>query len=559
MDGSLGLSWQPDPERLTLGRFLDDVAARHAERVALRAWEPDEAAWKTLSFEELQTEARRVAKGLVAAGVVKGARVAVLMPNRPEWVVCAFAASLVGAVLVPINTFATPQELDYILRHSDASVLILQSRMLKNDFAGDLCARHPGIAEAEPGRIRLPALPQLRRVICLNGKSDFESLADLVAGGADISDALLEAIGEEVVPSDDGILIYTTAHPKGVLHMQRAAVIQSWRFGESMDIGSEDRVLTAQPFFWTAGICMSLGSSLAGGATLVLEQHFDAARYLELIEQERITTLHAWPHQEKALAEHPDAKTRDITSLRKVEFSSPMAALAGLEKDEWGTYGSYGLSETFTICSSLPARTEAALRSGTSGLPLPGMTLKIVDSETGADLPEPGRKGEIAVKGATFMRGYYKVEPERYLDENGFFQTQDGGHFDEDGYLHWSGRLSNLIKTGGANVSPLEIQAACESHPAVRVAQALGIPHPVLGEAIVLCVVVRADQVLDEATLRAHLREQLAAYKRPRVILFYAADELEYTSNQKVQVQPLKEKTLARMAAEGIEIDGVRY
>ncbi len=561
-DRSLGLAWQPDAERYTLGRFLEDVASRHGGREALRAFDAQTDVWQSMSYEALRAEARKVAKGLIGAGVVKGARVALLMPNRPEWVVCAFAAGLVGAVLVPVNTFATPQELDYILRHGDASLLILQPSMSGHAFLSDLRERHPEIASAPKGAIRLPALPQLRRVVCLEESESLESLDGLIQLGEGVSDALLDAIGEEVTPADDAILIYTsgtTAHPKGVLHMHRAAVIQSWRFGEGMEIAPEERVLTAQPFFWTAGIAMSLGASLAGGATLVLEQRFDAERFLALIEEQGITTLHAWPHQEKAMAEHPAAKTRDLTSLRKVEFASPMAALAGIEKDEWGTSGSYGLSETFTICSFLPARTEATLRSGTSGRPLPGMRLKIVDSETGEDLTAPQSKGEIAVKGATFMRSYYKVEPEDYLDENGFFRTRDGGHFDAEGYLHWSGRLSNLIKTGGANVSPLEIQDACESHPAVRVAQALGIPHPVLGEAIVLCVVARADQPLDEAALGAHLRERLAAYKRPKVILFYGADELDYTATQKIQVAPLKEKTLARLASEGIEIDGVRY
>jgi fatty-acyl-CoA synthase len=276
------------------------------------------------------------------------------------------------------------------------------------------------------------------------------------------------------------------------------------------------------------------------------------------MESEKATTLHAWPHQEKALAEHPSAARRDLACLRKVEFSSPMAALAGVEEDVWGTYGSYGMSETFTLASSLPAWTPADLRAETSGKPLPGMQLRILDVETGEPVTA-GESGEIAVKGATFMRGYYKMEPEHFLDGEGFFHTQDGGFMDPDGYLHWKGRLSNLIKTGGANVSPLEIENALASRSDIKIALAVGVPHPVLGEAIVLCAVPAAGAELDAEEIRGFLRGQVAAYKVPRKVLFFGADDLEFTGTQKVQVGPLRDAALARLEGESVEIQGHRY
>ncbi len=559
------LALQPDPERLTLGRFLDDIAARHGERIALRFQPSAGAVWQEYTHRALRDAARQLARGLIGAGVVKGARVAVLMPNRPEWAIAAFAVGLAGGVLVPLNTYATSSERDYILRHSDASLLLMQSELRNHDFVGDLLADHPAIAHGEAGRIRCEALPHLRRVVCLDvreRRGAIEPWCDLLALGDDVPDALLDAASAEVTPSDDGILIYTsgtTAHPKGVLHRQRAAVIQSYRFAELMGLSPEDVVLTAQPFFWTAGIAMSLGAALAAGAPLIVEPVFVPERYLALIESERVTTLHAWPHQEKAMAEHAEARTRILTSLQKIEHSSPLAPLAKLSVDDWGTYGSYGLSETFTLASALPASAPAELRHATSGRPLPGMRLRIVDPDTGAPVAAVGDKGEIAVQGATLMRGYYKVAPELFLDEDGYFHTQDGGSFDPDGYLHWSGRLSNLIKSGGANVSPLEIERALEGHADLLIAQAVGVPHPVLGEVIVLCAVRRPGATLDEATLRAGLRERLAAYKVPRRVLFFSPDELSYTANQKLQVGPLRELALRRLSEEGAEIDGVRY
>jgi len=565
MPDRLAFVSSPDADRLTLPRFLDDVAARHGERIALRFQPEPDGAWQAWHYEALRDASRALARGLIGAGVVKGARVAVWMPNRPEWAIAAFAVALAGGVLVPVNTYATSTERDYILRHSDASLLLMQAGLLKHDFVGDLLADHPSIAKGAPGRIRCEALPHLRRVVCLDEperRGGIEPWADLLVQGDDVSDALLDAASAEVTPSDDGILIYTsgtTAHPKGVLHRQRAAVIQSHRFAELMGLTGDDLVLSAQPFFWTAGIAMSLGAALAAGAPLIVEPVFVPERFLSLIETERVTTLHAWPHQEKAMAEHPDAARRDLTSLDKIESSSPLAALARLDVDNWGTYGSYGLSETFTLASALPASAPAELRRDTSGRPLPGMQLRIVDPETGEPVRAVDGKGEIAVKGATLMAGYYKVDPELYLDDDGYFHTQDGGSFDAEGYLHWTGRLSNLIKTGGANVSPLEIERALDGHAALLIAQAVGVPHPVLGEVIVLCAVRAPGATIDEAALRAGLRERLAAYKVPRRVLFFSPDELSYTANQKLQVAPLRELALQRLSQEGAEIEGVRY
>jgi acyl-CoA synthetase (AMP-forming)/AMP-acid ligase II len=563
---SLELRLQPDASRYCTPRFLEDVVARGGERTAIRFGGSD------LSYRELERQVRALARGLLAAGVDKGTRVAVLMANRPEWAVASFAVGLVGGVLIPVNTFATPIERDYILRHSDAAFLLMQPRLLERDLIRELTERHPEIALGTPGSLRLPALPRLRRIAVLGDAvagGAMQGLDEIIAAGQDVPDAVLDAVAGEVGPSDDSVIIYTsgtTAHPKGVLHLQRACVIQSWRFAEYMELAPDDVVWTAQPFFWTAGMCMSLGATLAAGACLVLEETFDAGSALETIAREGATTLHAWPHQEKAMAEHTRAADTDLSRVTKVEFASPLAPLAGLERDVWGTYGSYGLSETFTLASALPASAPAELRRETSGRPLPGMEIRVLDPETGAEQPL-GEKGEIAVRGITLMRGYYKVDRELYLDADGFFRTQDEGWLDEEGYLHWTGRLGSLIKTAGANVSPMEIEREVEEAIAasddLRVCLAVGVPHPVLGEVIVMCAVRAEGASIDEAAyeqwLRARLREKLAAYKVPKRVLFFDAQELSYTANQKIQVAALRDAALDRLQRDEAEIDGVRY
>jgi acyl-CoA synthetase (AMP-forming)/AMP-acid ligase II len=499
----------------------------------------------------------------VGAGVVKGARVGLLLPNGPEWIEAFFACALLGAVAVPINTFATPAERDHMLRHGDVSVLLLARRLLKRDYLQELAEDHPELAPGRPAPLRCAALPQLRRIFCTDVEAPaggaVGSWDELRALGSDVSPELVAELRDAVHPSDEAVLIYTSgsmALPKGVLHVQRTPVLQAWNFVALLELEA-DRIWTAQPFFWTAGIAMSLLASLASGSTLLLQSHFDPGGALELMERERATAILAWPHQHNALAEHPEARRRDLSSLSKVEVRSPLREVLGIDSPPWGPEG-YGLSETFTLSTVLPSKAALELGPGVSGRPLPGVQLRIVDPETGRELPR-GEPGEIAVKGALLMRGYYKVEPERWQDADGCFHSSDAGWIDADGLLHWTGRIDDMIKTGGANVSPLEIERALEALPQLRAARAVGVPHPALGQALVLCA-VRADGAdIGEEAVRSHLRAHLSAYKLPRRVLFFTPGELDLTGNQKIRVEPLRAAALERLAAERAVIEGHAY
>ncbi len=534
---------------LTLGQFLRRISGHHADRACIRF---EDRVW---TYRDLEWEARQRAKALLAAGVGKGQHVALLFGNRPEWVFNMLGAGMIGAVIVPVNTFANREERNHILRHSDAEVLLLQSQLLKHQYLDELVEEYPEIRKAPAGRIRTNALPMLRRVQCMDEPSEFLQL------GHEVSDEFLESVMLEVKPTDPALLIYTsgtTAMPKGVMHRQRTPVIQSWRFAEQMRLAPDDVVWTAQPFFWTAGIAMSLGATFAAGACLVLQEVFEAGAALDLIESEAVTTLHAWPHQEKQLGEHPTAATRDLSALQKVKFSNPLAKFAGLTEDLWDPEGSYGCSESFTIASSIPADAALELRKKTHGRPLPGVELRIMDAESG-EILSPGQTGEIVIRGVTLMSGYYKVPPEETFDANGYFHTQDGGWLDAEGYLHWTGRLSSLIKTGGANVSPVEIDGHIEMHPDVRLGRSVGVPHPTLGEAVVLCVVRVEGSSIQEAELREFLRSKLAAYKVPKAVLFFEPGELELTGTEKVQLGPLRAAAEKRLATDAVTIDGHGY
>ncbi len=517
---------------LTMGGLLDEVTARHAGREAL-CFHADGSVVRW-SYEELGRRARRFAKALTAAGVGKGTRVALLMGNRPEWVEAAFGVALAGGVIVPVNTLFEPPEIEHVLGHSDSAVLVYQERLAHHRYH-------------EQVRAMLPNLPYLRTLACMGTRS----YTDFLGAGDAVDDEVAAGRAAAVSPHDDALVVYTsgsTGKPKGVLHAHRAAALQSWRFVQHLRVDPTRRVWSAFPFFWTAGYCMVMGGTLAAGACLVLQELFEAGDALALLESERVTTPHAWPHQLAALESHPDYARRDLSAVDQVDSFTSIGRHPSVKADDsFSPRAAYGLTETFTIISSSPADTPAALREGHEGTILPGNIVRIVDASTGEDQPV-GAPGEIRVKGPTLMKGYVKVAPEEVFDTEGFFATGDAGFVDDEGRLHWVGRTSDLIKTGGANVSPVEIDNELLRHPGLHSALAVGVAHPTLGEMVVVCAVAQPGSDVDEDDVRDFLRGRIASYKLPRRVLFFAEEELTLTGNAKIRADELRKLAAERLA-----------
>jgi len=523
---------EPGIGPLTLGGLLEEACARHSSRQAVAFHEPGGAVLRW-TYAELAAHSRRMAKALVAAGCDKGTRVALLMGNRPEWMVTAFGVALAGGVLVPVNTLFEPPEIAHVLTHSDSALLIHQRHLASHAYDEQIRA-----IEGD--------LPYLRRRVCLATSSYDEFLA----AGDVVPDAVLDGRSKAVSPFDDALVIYTsgsTGVPKGVLHGHRAPALQSWRFARHLCLDPTVRVWSAFPFFWTAGFCMVMGATLAAGGCLVLQELFEPGEALALMESERVTSPHAWTHQLAALESHPDWPRHDLSTLRHViSFTSLGRHPTVHVEDVWSPRAAYGLTETFTIVSSLPADTSPARRDGHEGAILPGNVVRIVDSETGEPQP-PGMPGEIRVKGPTLMKGYLKVAPEDVFDIDGFFATGDAGFVDDDGMLHWTGRTNDLIKTGGANVSPVEIETELLRHPGLKSALAVGVPHDTLGEVVVVCAVAHPGRGVDEDDVRAFLRGRLASYKIPRHVLFFDDDDLVLTGNAKIRTEDLRRLAADRL------------
>jgi len=534
-----------------LGAVLDEATARAADREAVVFH--DAGVVTRWSYDDLLRTARAVAAALLAHGLQKGGRVALLMGNRPEWVASAFGVALAGGVLVPVNTYFEPAELEHVLRHSDCAVLLVQDRLLAHTYLAQLQTICPEIASHPVGQLRSPALPFLRLVVGLGVDGQRGAVLPwetFLASGADLSDEVLEACVSGIVPADDAVVIYTsgtTARPKGVLHAHRSPAVQSWRFARLLGLDDTVRVWSAFPFFWTAGFCMVMGATLAAGGCLVLQQHFEPGEALRLLEVERITSPHAWPHQLAELESHPDWERRDLSALRHVDAFTSFGRHPSVDvEDVWSSRAAYGLTETFTIVSSTPASGPPETREGHQGPILPGNAVRILDPATGEALA-PDQQGEIAVKGPTLMKGYVKELPEDVFAADGFFRTGDAGFVDHQGRLHWTGRASGLIRTGGANVSPVEVEEALLRHPGLKVALIVGVPDAALGEMVVACVVAHDGAGVDEEDVRGFLHGRVASYKIPRRVLFFAREDLSLTGNAKVRADALRDLAVTRL------------
>jgi fatty-acyl-CoA synthase len=544
------LSEEPGLGALTLPGFLREVTGRFAEREAVVLHTPDSVVrW---SYSMLWDRAFDVARALMACGVGKDSRVGVLMTNRPEWIAGVFGAGLAGAVAVPLSTFSTPAELSYLLKTSAVSTLLLERSVAKKDFVQILADLEPQVHESRPGEFASIEFPFLRRLIVVGDAPPvkaIESWTDFLRHGENISPALVEAAASTVKPADSAGIFFSsgsTDKPKGILNSHRAIAIQCWRSRRQFALADDVRCWTANGFMWSGNFVMALGGTLAAGGSLVLQRIFDPVEALQLMQAERVTFPVAWPHQWAQLEDASNWSSVDLSSLRYVDAKRPPVRHPTISTDWTEPRWAYGNTETFTISVAFPSGTppETALES--HGIPLPGNTLKIVDPEAGEVVPR-GQRGEIAIKGPTLMLGYVGIPIDETLDSEGFFHTGDGGYVDDEGRLFWEGRLTDVIKTGGANVSPLEVDGVLATCPGVKIGKTVGVPHETLGEMVVTCVVPQEGIALQESDIRNFLKDRLASYKVPRRILFISEDELSLTGSAKIKSNALRKLIVKRL------------
>jgi acyl-coenzyme A synthetase/AMP-(fatty) acid ligase len=395
--------------------------------------------------------------------------------------------------------------------------------------------------------------PFLRHVAAIGGGDGrVMDWSDFLAMGESVSTELIDAAAATVVPSDPGALFFssgTTSLPKGILNAHRGVTLQLWRWRRFYATAEDARAWSANGFFWSGNFGMAIGGALSAGGSLVLQSTFQPEEALALMEREKATMAIAWPHQWEQLEGAANWGEVDLSALKYVGAHTPLAAHPTVNTDWQEPLAAYGNTETFTISSIFPSGTPQERIAGSHGEPQPGMIFKIVDPFSGEAVPM-GERGEIAVKGPTLMLGYLGTPLDESLDEQGFFRTGDGGYVDETGRLFWEGRLNDIIKTGGANVSPVEVDTILLECPGVKVASTVGVPDDSLGELVVACIVLHEDAQLDEAQVREYARERLASYKVPRRVLFFSEDELSLTGTAKIKKADLKVMAIEHLEAE---------
>jgi acyl-CoA synthetase (AMP-forming)/AMP-acid ligase II len=515
---------------LTLGSFAEQVCAEHADREALVFDDPLRGgATVRWTYADVLHQAREMARALLASGVRPGDRVSILMSNRPEAVASFFGAAMTGAVVNPLSTFSTAPELKQLLELAEPVVLLAQKSMGRRDFAADL----------RDARCR---------VVFVGDDAD-----SFLGDGAAVSEQTLAEAACAVTPDSPGLLIFssgTTAKPKGVQHPHRAPSLQFWVQSKVFGRTPQTRMWTALPMFWTAGINSAMGATLAAGGCWVMQEGFDPGQALSLIARERVTEPYTLPHQARALEEHPGWPAADLSSLRQVYGKSVFTRHPSVHGDPgWQMPVGWGMSETcaFVSAHSSDAGRDAARRS--LGAILPGAQLKVIDPDSGETV-EVGADGELAVRGLTLMSGYLGKKPAECFDADGWFHTGDVGSLDENGELHWTGRRTEMIKTGGANVSPAELEVQMRACPGVRLARVLAIPDERLDQIAVLCVELTegAGESVSPQSLQAFLRERVATYKVPKRVLIFGAGEIPLTASAtKVRDEELRQLVLARL------------
>ncbi|HZV11125.1 MAG TPA: AMP-binding protein [Novosphingobium sp.] len=505
---------------ITLSHTLPEVIAHVARRHGVRPFIIDEAGG-CLSFAGFAAAVRQLASALVAHGLAHGDRVAIWAPNSAQWILAAAATESIGAIMVPINTRFKGPEAAFVLAKTRARLLFTVSGFLGQDYAAMLVAACGGPGDGRPAQ----DLPQLEQIIPLDTPA-LGTFSQLQA-----EPALLAARMAAVTPATIADILFTsgtTGQPKGAMHNHGQALWMPAIWNMANDLRAGERMAIVNPFFHSFGYRSGWVSALIAGITIYPLASFDAGALLALIAREKISVLMGPPTLFQGLMEHADFATTDLSSLR-VGHTGAAKVPVELIRAGHEVFGfelfltSFGQTESTALVSVNYPGADAQTIATTVGRPLPGVELRIIDSQ-GQPLP-PGESGELLVRGPNVMQGYFE-EPEQTaaaIDAEGWLHTGDVGLIDAAGNLRILDRLKDVVIVGGFNAYPAEIEAVLRTHPAIADVCVIAWPDARMGEVCAACVVPRAGMALDLAALSAWCRERMANYKVPRHLFLVPA------------------------------------
>ena len=531
----------------TIPVLLRTSAERHGDRAFVVC------DGETLSYRDAEARSAALARGLLAAGIGKGDHVGILMPNSLDWVIAWFAATRIGAVAVPVNTFYKARELAWAARHADLRAILAWPGFRAHDFLGRLEEALPSLAgQGAPGALRLPEAPYLRTVVAWSDarRPWTTPAASLVpaAEATGIDAAFLTEVESCVTPADPVVIIYTsgsTGDPKGPVHTHGSLVRHTYNLTHVYVTTKDDVLFTAMPFFWVGGLITGLHAVVHHGATLVTMPAFEAGEALDLIEKHRATITLGWPQQGRTIAAHPSFARRDLSSVRRTSMPEMVPPR---QRPPEPHADSLGMTE---LCGNHlgadPYVPQPESRRGTFGPSVDGLEHLIVSRATGREVPR-GEVGEIYARGYSLMQGLYKREREDVFTADGYYPTGDAGRMDIDGWVTFTGRLGDLIKTpNGTNVTPAEVEDALVALDGVLEAYVTGVADGPTHQRVVAAVVPEKDAQLSEDGIRAALRAVLSAYKVPAHIWVTAKSALPFTDTGKVKKGELGAAIAARV------------
>jgi fatty-acyl-CoA synthase len=530
-------------EKRTIGSLVDARAARDGARQALLF---EQGRW---SFAELAREVDAVARGLIAVGIRPGDKVSLWMMNRSEWIFAALAVMRIGAVLVPINTRLRSADAAYILAQSDSVALIVAARSGPIDYLGMVRELLPSLGGAPDA-----TLAALRHVIVLGDGSQPGTIAwsALLEAGRHLPEAALRVRIDAVDADATAFIIYTsgtTGFPKGVMHAHsivRNVIDRAYR----MAITPADSILMYLPLYHLYGFSEGMLMSMATGARQLVMQSFDANESLRLLADERATIVDGFDTHFKDLLEAYHRRPCDTSSIRTGICASGMSSSMPIAREARRIFGrllsGYGMSEIGVGAALSAVDSSEAQCVEASGYPAPGYDIKIIDPETGSEQP-PGSAGEILVRGYMVMQGYYRKPEEtaKAIDNGGWLHSGDMGVMRPDGHLRFMGRYKDMLKIGGENVDPLEVELYLLNHPAINAAAVVGYPDQRLSEVAVAFVQLKAEQKITEQEITDHCRGKIASYKIPRHV--FLLEEFPMTGSGKVQKVKLREEARRRL------------
>lgn len=532
-------SWIPK----TIGVALEEAAAAHAEREFLVV------EGRRTTYGHLAEMVRQFSRGLLRAGVRPGEKAALWLANGLEWVCAMFSLARIGAVFVPINGQFKTEEAEYILRQSDSSVLLLAPRHGKNDYLGMVRELCPELSSCPAGGLKSTKLPFLKRVICTG---------EMTVPGAFSFDEIFrkgEAALPEAPPVSDAhqtvSILYTsgsTAFPKGVMLTHHNILRNGYEIGERLALRPEDRYFNPCPYYHNAGLVDGLLAALTHGSCNVTLPSYDARAAIEMIEKERCTVIGGIQTMFTRIMEDPSFEPKRVATLQRGWTTGPPQTVRDIH-DKMGVAGItnlYGISEASPCCSiSDCANDPLEDRIERMGKPLPGVEMKMIDSQTGEPL-SPGEKGEICVRGWNLMQGYYRKPEEtaKAVDREGWLHTGDLGFIDEKGLVFFIGRIKNVIRSGGENISPEEVEAYLCRHPKVKHVEVVGLPDQRWGQRLAACVELKEGIMAEPEEIIAFCKGRIANFKVPKEVHFVTAWPL--TGSGKVQKFKLVERLTAK-------------